>query len=76
MADRKLKLDLEALDVESFASTSASREKGTVMGYVTEQSFYGTCGETCQHTVCDYTCSPHCTGYPSTDETHSGGCSA
>jgi hypothetical protein len=82
MAARKLKLDLDALGVESFTPVSGPRERGTVMGNATEQSFYGTCTETCERTVCEYSCSPYCgptypgeCSWPCTATIASSGCS-
>ncbi|HET6229731.1 MAG TPA: hypothetical protein VFE05_06580 [Longimicrobiaceae bacterium] len=71
---RKLKLDLEALVVESFVSTPTEQRKGTVRGhYYTELTCqFDVCGRT-QAGACnsydlgcdsgEYTCDQDCTGY-------------
>jgi hypothetical protein len=73
---RKLKLDLEELSVESFATTpEAHRESGTVFGQqctcytqctcpgcpTCDASCNGTCGGTCGAT-CDASCNGTCDG--------------
>jgi hypothetical protein len=48
---KKLSLDLDALDVESFATDTARRQAGTVHGYITiacGNTPNGTCDNTCQ----------------------------
>ncbi|HEX6748925.1 MAG TPA: hypothetical protein VF092_16625 [Longimicrobium sp.] len=58
---KKLKLDLAALGVESFAADAASRaEMGTVEAQVT--SINGTCVVSCYHTACiaQATCGSTC----------------
>jgi hypothetical protein len=55
----KLKLDLETLHVESFASSTAAQEHGTVRGHDASwtQPVYNTCqftcGQTVRYTVCN-----------------------
>lgn len=46
---RKLRLQLDSLKVDSFATSPRGERRGTVAAYVTN---YGTCGTTCN----DYTC--------------------
>ena len=60
----KLKLALEDLSVESFDTSGAEKEKGTVIG---EQcSCLGTCPQTacatCPQTCDDYSCAESCYG--------------
>jgi hypothetical protein len=54
----RLKLHLETLQVESFTSSPANREYGTVQGYVAwtrpvNNTCQLNCGTTVQYTVCN-----------------------
>jgi hypothetical protein len=70
---RKLNLHLEALVVESFSTTDAARERGTVRGMdsvtvdqdtcVTCALSCATCGGTCPNT-CPMTCGNTCATCP------------
>lgn len=61
---RKLELDMEKLNVESFEACPAEDDRGTVIG---QYSAIGTCGyparlATCQlNGTCANTCGTHCT---------------
>jgi hypothetical protein len=49
---KKLRLDLEELQVESFAASPEEDQRGTVAGYQTD--YVGSCVNTC--TTCENTC--------------------
>ena len=53
---RKIRLDLEALDVESFDTSGGEDEKGTVMANEATLAY------TCQTLSEDLNCSPICSG--------------
>src|SRR5687768_15794960 len=61
---RKIRLDLEAIDVETFATTSASTQKGTLFGH--DSQFQTRCMQTCNlDTTCYESgdmCTAACTG--------------
>jgi hypothetical protein len=54
---KKLKLDLDAMTVESFATMAESRADGTVVGFITA---FSECGGYFCSTNCPPTYDPHC----------------
>ena len=60
---KKLKLDLDDLRVESFATAPGGDAKGTVVGYATEPVW----------TVCYFTCNVTCNGAETCDTCGGGG---
>jgi hypothetical protein len=67
----KIRLDVSALKVTSFASVAQSGSRGTVKGHdsVSDGTCYpdvtcGTCGYSCEPGSCAYTCDVGLTGEP------------
>lgn len=60
---RKIRLDLNALDIESFDTSSVLRAKGTMVGHelsANTQCMQETCANTCHVTWCQNTCAGTC----------------
>ncbi|HEX6370114.1 MAG TPA: hypothetical protein VF006_14430 [Longimicrobium sp.] len=64
---KKLKLQIEDLAIESFATAAQAGDEGTVVGHATQGNKYtcdprvGTCfGYTCIDATCDKTCGDTC----------------
>ena len=72
---RKLRLDVDALTVESFRTDDEDAlKRGTVHGYSPPCTMYGTCQDTCANTCAGPTCEPPCEGEPTLYMTCMDGC--
>lgn len=58
---RKIRLDIDALQVDSFETRAPEAERGTVRGHATQ---YGSCQGSCVQTCGGRTCEPPCENEP------------
>jgi hypothetical protein len=84
---RKLKLDLDALGVDSFDTLGGTKAKGTVLAEQGASTYYTLCVGPCAYTyddptcpacpTCAYTCDdPTCPACPTCAESCNGSCDA